>query len=100
MMALDCASVTFLPPGPSLSTITGIWPIGFSARNSGRLCSPFERSIMELLSLESASLVEPRAEGDDADRNGGEHGDQHGAGGDVLRLPGEGMKAGGCQVGE
>src|SRR3954451_11336794 len=45
MIALDCASVTFWPPGPSLSISTGIWPIGFIARYCGVLCSPFVRSM-------------------------------------------------------
>ena len=43
--ATDCESVTGFPPGPSLSTITGICPFGFIARNEGDFCSPFARSM-------------------------------------------------------
>src|SRR5262245_934270 len=42
--ATDCETVTGLPPGPSESTITGIWPFGFIERNDGAFCSPFARS--------------------------------------------------------
>ena len=42
--ATDCETVTGFPPGPSLSTITGICPFGFMAMNEGDFCSPFERS--------------------------------------------------------
>src|SRR2546423_6618980 len=114
MMALDCDMVIGLPPGPSLSTITGIWPFGLSARYCGVLCSPLVRSmgcqlylsphsssamrarmpldvpaayrsIMDS-SLEVAMLDEARAEDDDADHDRGDGSEQHRAGGDVLGL--------------
>ena len=44
-IALDCDKVIGLPPGPSWSTITGTWPLGFSARNCGVLCSRFSIEI-------------------------------------------------------
>src|SRR5690242_9540189 len=43
--ATDCEMVTGFPPGPSESTITGICPFGFIARNEGDFCSPFVRSM-------------------------------------------------------
>ena len=43
-IAVDCDSVTGLPPGPSWSTITGIWPFGFMARKAAVFCSPLARS--------------------------------------------------------
>src|SRR3954470_7311384 len=44
-IALDWERVAGLPPGPSWSTITGICPIGFMARNFGVWFSPFSRLI-------------------------------------------------------
>ena len=43
--AEDCDTVTGFPPGPSLSTITGIWPFGLSWRNFSVLFSPLSSAM-------------------------------------------------------
>src|SRR5712691_7325108 len=42
--ATDCESVTGFPPGPSLSTITGICPFGFMATNEAAFFQPDARA--------------------------------------------------------